>query len=182
MGYSGGTSENPTYYILDSHSETVQIDYDPSRISYAELLDVFWQSHRPETTAISCQYKSIILYHNEEQKKLAMGSRERAEAGIGLVETEIRPFERFWIAEDYHQKWELQQENLLKIEFHEIYPDPEDFVNSTAAARVNGYAGGYGSLEQLYRELDSLGLSPEAQELLIEKVSIYERQRESRLI
>lgn len=167
MGYSGGAKENPTYYNLGDHSETIQIDFDPSRISYAEMLDIFWELHQPEFPSISNQYKSVIFYHSEEQKRLAMETKEREEEKRGRIYTEIVPFQEFWLAENYHQKWMLQQMPQLKKEFEEIYPDPADFVNSTAASRANGYAGGDGTLEQFQKEVDSIGLSPEADELLL---------------
>ena len=72
VGYAGGLKENPSYYGLGDHSETIQIDYAPTRISYQELLDVFWSSHNPQQRPWSTQYKSMILYHTDEQKRLAM--------------------------------------------------------------------------------------------------------------
>ena len=75
VGYAGGTKENPTYTSLGDHSEAIRIDYDPTRISYAELLEIFWQSHNCTSRAYSRQYMSIILYHDEEQRKLAEESR-----------------------------------------------------------------------------------------------------------
>ena len=169
VGYAGGTKENPTYYNLGGHSETIQIDYDPTRITYKELLDVFWDSHTPTMQAFSQQYKSIVFYHNEEQKRLALESKEEEEARLGSkIFTEIVPFTRFYLAEDYHQKYYLRQEATLMKDFDAIYPAAEDFIASTAAARVNGYVGGYGTLENLKQELDSLGLSEAGRNRLLE--------------
>ncbi len=160
VGYAGGTSDNPTYYNLNGHSETIQIDYDPTRITYDELLAVFWDSHDPTVQSWSRQYMSIVFYHNEEQKRLAIETREREESKSGRdIVTEIIPFSEFYPAEDYHQKYYLRQEPDLVTEFRAIYPATEDFTSSTAVARVNGYVGGYGTLETLEKELSSLGLS-----------------------
>ena len=74
VGYSGGSKKNPTYYDLGGHTETIQIDYDPKKITYEELLDIFWESHEP-TLSLSSQYASIIFFHNEEQKKIAKKSK-----------------------------------------------------------------------------------------------------------
>ena len=83
VGYTGGTTENPTYHNLDGHTEAVQIEYDPSRISYQELLDVFWGGHNPTQPAWSRQYASIVFYHDEEQKRLAEASKlELMESGV----------------------------------------------------------------------------------------------------
>lgn len=67
VGYAGGSKENPTYYSLGDHSETIQIDYDPTQISYGQLLEVFWNSHNPTYEPWSRQYMSIIFYHSEDR-------------------------------------------------------------------------------------------------------------------
>ncbi len=161
MGYAGGSSGNPTYYNLDGHTETVQIDYDPTQISYDELLDVFWDSHNATVPAYSQQYKSIIFCHNEAQRRLAIQSKQREEAKSGReIYTEIIPFSEFYPAEAYHQKFYLRQVPELMADFSAIYPDSNELVNSTAAARINGYIGGHGTPETLQKELASYGLSP----------------------
>lgn len=176
VGYAGGSKVDPTYHSLGDHSETIQIDYDPAQISYGELLDVFWASHSPVSRPWSLQYASIIFYHNDEQKRLAEETREREVARLGApIYTEIRPFSEFYLAEDYHQKYRLRGEPGLLQEFRAIYPDLQDFVDSTAVARANGYAGGHGTLATLEEELDSLGLSPEADHQLLEIVSAFQR-------
>jgi peptide-methionine (S)-S-oxide reductase len=169
VGYSGGTTKNPTYYRLGDHSETVQIEYDPERISYRDLLDVFWWSHNPYYPSSGTQYMSVIFYHNDEQKMQAIESRDELAAETGrTIYTKIVPASTFYLAEDYHQKYYLQQYGELSEEFKAIYPDIEDFIKSTAVARVNGYAGGYGTQEALQKELDSLGLSLEGIERVLE--------------
>ena len=161
--------ENPTYYNLGGHSETIQIDYDPSRISYEELLDVFWDSHNPSVQQWSRQYMSIIFYHNEEQQRLAMETREIQEAKTkGKIFTDIVPASEFYLAEAYHQKYYLRQIPELVKEFIAIYPDPNDFISSTAVARVNGYAGGYGTHAALQEELNNFGLSAAGKNKLLE--------------
>lgn len=176
VGYAGGTTKNPTYHNLGDHSETIQIDYDPTRVSYEELLDIFWDSHNPVTRPWSRQYMSIIFYHNEEQKRLAMETRDREAAGRqGSIFTEIVPATQFYLAEGYHQKYRLRQVPELLKEFDDIYPDGGDFVASTAAARVNGYVGGYGSLAELQEEIDRFGLSSEGNKKLLDIVQAWDR-------
>jgi peptide-methionine (S)-S-oxide reductase len=160
VGYAGGDSVNPTYHDLDGHSETIQVEYDPTRISYEELLGVFWDSHNPTTPSLSRQYMSIIFYHNEEQRALAVESKQLQEQKLGRsVATEIVPFSGFYPAEDYHQKYYLSLQTSLMKELREIYPDFFDFVCSTTVARLNGYAGGYGTREALEEILNDSGLS-----------------------
>lgn len=172
VGYAGGSKEDPTYYSLGNHAETIQIDYDPARISYGELLDLFWASHSPTSRPFSTQYASIIFFHDEEQWRLAEESRAREMERRGRrIYTRIEPFDRFYLAEDYHQKYRLQGNRALMAEFEAIYPDIGDLIASTAAARVNGYLGGNGSLGQLEAEIDALGLSSEGQARLREAVA-----------
>ena len=144
------------------------MDYDPGRITYSELLDVFWRSHNPARRPWSRQYKAAVFYHDEEQKRLAMESRERIAKRIdGKVHTEIVAYSEFYLAEPYHQKYRLQLNRDLMREFKTIYSDNADFVNSTAAARVNGYLSGHGTLSQLQAELNGLGLSAAGAESLL---------------
>jgi peptide-methionine (S)-S-oxide reductase len=172
VGYAGGTSADPTYYNLGGHTETVQVDYDPTRISYDELLDVFWQSHDPTALPFSRQYQSIIFVHNEEQQRLANQSKQQEEAKLdSTVTTEIVPFSHFYPAEGWHQKYYLRQIPELISDFKAMYPDAIDFRDSTAAARINGYIGGYGTADTLQKELASYGLSPTGNKTLREYAS-----------
>jgi methionine-S-sulfoxide reductase len=168
VGYAGGILENPTYHNLGDHSEAIQIDYDPNQISYKELLNVFWKSHTPTYEAWSRQYMPALFYHNEEQKQFALETKTREEARLNKkIYTPILPYTMFYQAEDYHQKYTLQNRKEFMREFKMMYPTFEDFVNSTAAARVNGYLAGDGSYERLQAEIESLGLSEAAKQKLL---------------
>jgi peptide-methionine (S)-S-oxide reductase len=172
VGYAGGIKENPSYYNLGGHSETIQIDYDPNQITYEELLNVFWNSHNPTHQPWSRQYMSFIFYHNDEQKKLALETRQREEDSRGKpIVTEVVPASEFYLAEGYHQKYYLQQSSQFAHEYRSIYPSTEEFVASTAVARVNGYLGGYGSSATFEEESASLGLSPAATDRLREIIA-----------
>lgn len=171
VGYAGGHKQHPTYGNMGDHTETVQVDYDPKRISYRDLLDHFWASHRPTSRSWSRQYRNAVFYHDKGQHETALASKAALEGKTGeTVKTAIVPLRRFTMAEEYHQKYMLKNQPLLQGEMARIYPDQRPYVDSTAVARLNGYAGGYGSREQLLREIDTLGLSDAGRQRLNEMV------------
>lgn len=116
-GYSGGQVKNPTYKQVcegnTGHAEVVQVVYDPSKISFDELLEVFWQTHDPTTlnrqgNDVGPQYRSAIFYHNEEQQQKAekyKAELDKSGAWDKPIVTEITPFTNFYVAEDYHQDY-----------------------------------------------------------------------------
>jgi peptide-methionine (S)-S-oxide reductase len=167
VGYAGGTTKGPTYHDLGDHSEAVQIDFDPSRMSYRELLEIFWKSHDPTRGSWSRQYRQAIFYHNELQRKAAIETRDRlASETKRRIATEIEPYSGFHLAEDYHQKHSLRAYPEIMREFGPMFPDMKRLINSTAVTRVNGYLGGYGSCDSLKAEIEGLGLSQRANETL----------------
>jgi len=170
VGYAGGETLYPTYRNMGDHSESIQIDYDPARISYEKLLEIFWTNHDPTNRAWRRQYMSAIFYHDEEQKRLTLETRAREEKRRNKkIQTEILPFGKFYLAEDYHQKYQLRQHRELMTEFKNMYPRTIDFINSTAAARVNGYVSGHGTPEEVKANLENLGLSAESSKRLLER-------------
>jgi methionine-S-sulfoxide reductase len=115
-GYSGGTKESANYRDvcsgLTQHAEVVQVTFDANIISYADILELFWSAHDPTTlnrqgNDVGPQYRSVIFYHNEEQKRIA----EQSKAAVATkvwdqpIVTQIVPFEAFYKAEDYHQNY-----------------------------------------------------------------------------
>jgi peptide-methionine (S)-S-oxide reductase len=163
VGYTGGTTADPTYHRLGDHTESIEVDYDPAVVGYEELLDLFWLSHTPRSPLHSRQYRSAIFYRTDEERIAAEASRERVAARVGQVFTDIEPFDRFYRAEDYHQKYSLRSRHSIMSEFRAMYPDDHAFVDSTAAARVNGWLGGCRDPSQIDRDLPRVGLSREAQ-------------------
>jgi peptide-methionine (S)-S-oxide reductase len=119
VGYQGGSTPNPTYGEVCSgrtgHAESVRVVYDPKKVSYEELLRVFWEEHDPtqgmrQGNDVGTQYRSAIYWHDEDQKVAAEASREAYQrelsaAGYGQIATEIRQAPDFFFAEDYHQQY-----------------------------------------------------------------------------
>ena len=117
VGYLGGTMENPTYRDVCSgrtgHAEVVEVKYDPSRLTYDDLLTVFWENHDPTTLNrqgpdVGEQYRSAIFYHDDEQKAAAEASKEERDRSGKYrrpIVTEITPASAFYEAEDYHQQY-----------------------------------------------------------------------------
>lgn len=169
VGYAGGTKDDPTYRDLGDHTETVEVEYDPARISYEELLALFWESHDPTRGGGSRQYMSALFTQSDAQQRLAEEASEQQARERGrTIRTEIKPLRRFYQAENYHQNYRLRRLSTLMNEFERMYPDPADFIASPAASRVNGYVGGYGTEQQLEAEIGGFGLSADGKQRLIE--------------
>jgi hypothetical protein len=135
------------------------------------LLEIFWDSHNPTLPAWSQQYKTGVFYNNEEQKRIAEESKdELASVTKGKIITEVLPLNKFYLAEDYHQKHMLRNNSALSEEFEAKYPSVEQLISSTAVARVNGYLGGSGTCDQLQSEIDGFGLSESGRKRLLKEV------------
>jgi len=117
VGYAGGKTADPKYEQVKTgatgHAESIEIIFDPSKIAYGAILDMFFRMHDPTTPGrqggdVGSQYRSVIFFHGEEQKKEAEAAKQRAQAS-GLwkrpITTEVVPAGRFWPAEEYHQDY-----------------------------------------------------------------------------
>jgi peptide-methionine (S)-S-oxide reductase len=128
VGYSGGHMDNPTYRDVCSdetgHAEVVQVTFDPSKVTFAQLLDVFWSAHDPtqvnrQGPDVGTQYRSAIFFHSPEQEEIAKKSRAKLEASGKFrrpITTEITPAGKFYRAEEYHQKY-LQKRGAASCHF-----------------------------------------------------------------
>jgi len=116
-GYMGGHTDNPSYRQVCSgdtgHAETVQVTFDPDKVSYAELLDVFFELHNPTTLNrqgpdVGSQYRSVVFWHEPQQRELAREKIEQLDASgrwPDPIVTQVVPANRFWRAEEYHQRY-----------------------------------------------------------------------------
>jgi peptide-methionine (S)-S-oxide reductase len=122
-GYSGGHVSNPKYEEVckgsTGHAECIQIEFDPDKINYSELLEIFWMTHDPTTlnrqgADVGTQYRSVIFYHSEEQKKTAISIKEKLikeNIWKDPIVTQIAKYEKFYAAEDYHQNYYPNNKN-----------------------------------------------------------------------
>jgi peptide-methionine (S)-S-oxide reductase len=144
------------------------VDYDPGIVSFSQLLAAFWDGSDAAYPPYSQQYRSAIFYTTDRQKGLAEASKLAEEAKTGkTLYTSIEPEISFYVAEDYHQKYYLQSNFELAETISAIYPNPADFRDSTASARLNGYLGGYGDLDTLKKNLDRFGLTESGKQALL---------------
>lgn len=130
-GYAGGTMENPSYYDVSTgetgYAEVIKIEFDPKTISYENLLEVFWEIHNPTTlnrqgADIGSQYRSIIFYTTENQKRLAEKSKQQKTNKGFKVVTEVKPLINFYSAEAYHQKY---YENNPDVPYCQLVINPK---------------------------------------------------------
>lgn len=117
VGYVGGNLDHPTYEDVctdrTGHAEVVEVEYDPAKVSYEELLKVFWQNHDPTTLNrqgpdVGTQYRSVIFYHTPQQQEAAQASKQAQENAKTFgrpIVTQIEPAGEFWRAEEYHQQY-----------------------------------------------------------------------------
>lgn len=119
VGYMGGTLKNPSYENVSTdktgHVEVCQVEFDPEKISYEKLLDKFWEIHDPtqvdrQGPDVGTNYRSVIFYYNEKQKKIALESKEKQQNKTdGKIVTEIVKAGKFYEAEEYHQKYLMKK-------------------------------------------------------------------------
>lgn len=142
-GYMGGHTDNPTYNEVCSgstgHAEVVQVTYDSEKVDYLQLLEVFWKTHDPTTlnrqgNDVGTQYRSVVFYHDDEQKELVLRTREKlTEEKIWTdpIVTEIQPCSRFYPAENYHDDYFAQNGSQPYCSFV-IAPKVEKFKKAFA--------------------------------------------------
>ncbi|KAL5282343.1 hypothetical protein ACFFRR_005486 [Megaselia abdita] len=161
VGYSGGTSDKPK----GDHTEVIKIDFNPSIITFDELLQLFWANHEYGlSTKIKRQYMSVIFYHNNDQRIVSHISKkkEQLKRNSEFITTEIKEASIFYPAEDYHQKYRLQEHKELfdTLNISSTYI----LHNSYVAAKLNGYLMGVKTVDQFLSQSDLLGLTPTQKE------------------
>ena len=149
--------KHPTYQNLGDHTEVVQILYDPCRITFKQLLSLFWKNHNP-SIFYQKQYWSIIFYITEEQKLVAQDFLQLYEKeSLATVYTQIIPLEEYYHAESYHQKYTLQTHPWLIVAVN--VRSAKELIQSQLCTKFNGFLSSYGTHDELLEIARNFGLN-----------------------
>ncbi|WP_336825214.1 peptide-methionine (S)-S-oxide reductase [Sporosarcina sp. USHLN248] len=170
VGYAGGTTISPTYRNLGDHTETVEIDFDPDILSYEDVLRHFWRNHYPNRDEYKGrQYLSLLRYRSADQLKAIEHVKKEMEYEIGeSIETDIAPFSNFTLAEERHQKYYVKRYPKALEQLQPLFPNPSMLVNSTFAARLNGFVKGFRSKESILTEIEEWKIDVAGKQALME--------------
>lgn len=171
VGFAGGTSKAPTYRNIGDHTESIDITFDPALLSYEDLLRLFWQNHDATKDRFykERQYISLLLYRNHTQNEQAEKIKAEQEQLLGKeLQTEFQPYNIFYPAEDYHQKYFLRRFKQATKTIQQLFPDEAAFIHSTIAARLNGFVRERTTLKEIKEEIHHWGL-PEEQRVFLEQ-------------
>ncbi len=157
VGYTGGTSPDPTYHRMGDHTESLQIDFDPSILPLSKLAEIFWENVAPGPSW-SRQYMRAFFVASEEQRRVAEEARQAVGKRRKGLDAPLIPATRFYPAEDYHQKYYLRGRADVMAELSSVFAEPRRLLESTAAARLNGWAGGHCDVRDLRARGDELSL------------------------
>jgi len=160
VGYTGGDSLTPSYDNLDNHIEVIEVDYNPSLISYEQLIQKYFELYNGTERPYSLRVKSVIFYRSDDEYEIA--SKVKADYVHSIkqgVYTEIDPIDVFFLAEDKHQLSYLKQEISLYNEIKQIFPNNNQELLSILASKLNGIIAGYGSEGQISDILSKSALS-----------------------
>lgn len=143
VGYAGGTRTDPTYHALGDHTEAFQVDFDPDRTSYRALLERALAGHDPNRHVRKTQYQNVLFAATPAQRESLAAVLDDRGLDPAAIETRVERLDRFYVAEDYHQKHTLRRTPGLEGVFDELGHDDTDLRESPAAAKLNGHAAGH---------------------------------------
>lgn len=143
VGYAGGTKPDPSYEVIGDHTEVVRIDYDPDRVSFTDLLEWAFSEHRPHRQPGKRQYQNIIFTETAEQREQLRTFLDGSEFDRERIQTRLEALDTFYVAEAYHQKFQLRGKRWITDVFDEADYDAEGIRESPAAAKLNAHAAGH---------------------------------------
>ncbi len=177
VGYAGGKMPDPTYHNIGDHIETLEIDFDSDIINFEQIVDIFWKSHNPVSYSWKRQYMNAIFFHDEKQNDIILKSKEQLTSQLeGQINTKVIPYEKFYLAEDYHQKYHLQNVPVLLNDYKKIFTSIQQFIDSTSACRVNGFLIGHGNVSDFDSDIGKLGLSEQPTRILTDIFYKYKKK------
>lgn len=168
VGYTGGTTLSPTYRQMGDHTETVEIDFDPVILRYEDVLRHFWRNHYPNRDQYKGrQYLSLLRCHGDGQLEIAEKVKREMEGELGEpIETDIAEFTSFTLAEERHQKYYLKRYPKTLEQLEGLYREADELLNSTFAARLNGFVKGFRTKDSLLEEIAGWEIGVEAKRVL----------------
>lgn len=149
VGYAGGTTTDPTYRSLGDHTEVFQVEFDPGTVTYRDLLETVFERHDPRAQTRKTQYQNVVFAATADQRAALdefLSSRGLTADGIA---TRVERLSRFYLAEDYHQKYTLRSVSSFMDAFEAAGYDDSEFRESPIAAKLNGDAAGHDVAEEL---------------------------------
>ncbi len=169
VGFAGGTTESPEYRKMGDHTETLQVIFDPKKVSFEEIIRIFWGNHT-STNRVSYkerQYMSLLFYHSEKQKSIIEKVKKELENKRNeQIETEIEPFQGFTRAENRHQKHYLKRFVKASSLLRKQFSSEKEFTDSTLIARLNGFVKEYCTLNDIKEELEKWDIREESRDEL----------------
>jgi peptide-methionine (S)-S-oxide reductase len=143
VGYAGGTKRDPTYHSLGDHTEVFQVEFDPGTIAYRDLLEMVFNSHNPQHQTRKTQYQNVVLVATAAQQATLNEFLTTQGLTVDGIGTRIEQLSRFYVAEDYHQKYKLRSVSSLMDTFEAAGYGDNELRESPIAAKLNGYAAGH---------------------------------------
>ncbi len=143
VGYAGGTEPDPTYQVIGDHTEVVQVEYDPDQVSFGGLLETAFDQHSYRSQPKKRQYQNIIFTENDAQREALDVYLDAEGNDPDTIETRLESLSQFYVAEAYHQKYNLRGKRWITGPFTEAGYDDADIRESPAAAKLNAHVAGH---------------------------------------
>lgn len=171
VGYAGGSTENPTYNSIGDHAETVKVIYDPKIISYEELVDFYIENTDANFRPMSGQYRYIVFYENEKQEEYINNLQKQRIENEEQYFT-VKQLTDFYMAEDYHQKYQLRLNKTLFNQTLTLFENEEELINSHLATKLNSYYSNQVTKEEMINIINDSYLSPIYPERVIDLINL----------
>ncbi|MEF8813825.1 MAG: peptide-methionine (S)-S-oxide reductase [Halovenus sp.] len=143
VGYAGGTKLDPSYRTLGDHTEVVRLEYDPTTTRYRDILEMAFAEHSPERQARNRQYHNVVLVESDKQAETLDAFLDSRGLDADSIETRLERLDEFYLAEPYHQKYNLKSTQWMMTAFDEAGYDATEIRRSPAGAKLNAHVSGH---------------------------------------